>query len=61
MHMTMWFTKHTKEPTNISLKEYDDLCKRLSNVEAKLSSIEIENTVLRNKVLRKIQRHNLLL
>ena len=32
-----------------------DVCERLANVESKLKGLEIENTDLRNKVLRRIQ------
>ena len=43
----MWF--------KLTSEEYDKLVKRVSECEARLNSLEIENSTLRNKVLRKIQ------
>lgn len=36
-------------------KEYSELINRITTCEARLNALEIENTTLRNKVLRKIQ------
>jgi hypothetical protein len=53
MRMIMaWFTKEIE-----CSKTLKDVCIRLADVEAKLKGLEIENTDLRNKVLRKLQTH----
>jgi hypothetical protein len=39
-------------------KTIKDLCERMGNVEGKLLKLEIENTALRDKVLRKLQKYN---
>lgn len=48
----LWFNKAQVEEN----KTFTDVLQRLANVESKLKGLEIENTDLRNKVLRKIQK-----
>lgn len=40
---------------NDGVKEYIDVVKRLALCEARLDGLELENKMLRDKVLRKIQ------
>jgi hypothetical protein len=49
----MWFSK--KEDINARL-EYNEVLKRLVNVETRLLGLELEANEFRNKILRKIQR-----
>lgn len=51
----MFFAKKEEKDLSSTIK---DLCERVANVESKLKGLEIENTDLRNKVLRKIQDRN---
>lgn len=44
----MWFREKTKPNTQ--------LLERITDVEQKVKSLEFENTILRNKVLRKLQK-----
>jgi hypothetical protein len=48
-----WFKSKQKDEN----KTIKDLCERMGNVEGKLVKLEIENTALRDKVLRKLQKH----
>lgn len=46
----VWFTR------DISAKHLEDLLKRIVTCEQRINGLEIENKMLRDKVLRKIQK-----
>lgn len=50
-----FFSKKETPKQDMHSKEYEELIKRVINVEQRVNGLEIENETLRNKVLRKIQ------
>lgn len=46
----------TRKPEKTFITEYENVLKRLVEIEQRVNGLEIENKMLRDKVLRKIQR-----
>jgi hypothetical protein len=49
------FSKKEEKKEELHTKEYEEIIKRVYTLEARLNNLELENTTLRDKVLRKIQ------
>jgi hypothetical protein len=52
----MWPFSSPKEPTQLSLEQYETLSKRWIDVDARISRLELNEESFRDKVLRKIQK-----
>lgn len=52
----MWPFSSPKQPTQLSLEQYETLSKRWIDVDARISRLELNEESFRDKVLRKIQK-----
>lgn len=52
----MWPFNQNKQPSPLTLEQYETLSKRWIDVDARVSRLELNEESFRDKVLRKIQK-----